>query len=57
MKTMKMLVFTTVLIGGIGLSACETRPGQGAAVGAAVERDENLNKCFQRGVEVPCPLK
>lgn len=27
----------------------------GAIVGSAVDRNANANKCFERGVEVPCP--
>ena len=46
-----------LLTGGSVATGAAIGAAGGAIVGGAVERDENSNKCFQRGVEVPCPPK
>ena len=45
------------MTGGSALAGAAIGGAGGAIVGSAVDRDVNSGKCFQRGVEVPCPPK
>ncbi len=43
------------LTGGSRATGAAIGAAGGAIVGGAVDRDVNSGKCFQKGVEVPCP--